>query len=220
MRKILLVCLCLLLVGCQDNEPFDIDKINLKYKEMEDKLVEYGKLVFENDQWLNENSQVLNTFMNLRDLFEENGYDISMFINPETNEQCDLDASMIEFIISDVSNVNDIKYEFNPVLVCSSDVEQDDTINKLYNEYYDKLANYMESVYSQDVIGNLEVGIYVSTLNDFRNMGYDISMFVNLDNGDLCDLERTYAVLEVKDSDIKDRYEFSYYLSCEGVKYE
>lgn len=67
---IIIICSCLLLLGCQDNNNNGLtDKeIKLKYEEMKDKLIEYGKLVYENEQWLNKNSKVVRTYMTLRDL--------------------------------------------------------------------------------------------------------------------------------------------------------
>ena len=78
MRKIFLACLCcLVLVGCQKNQIFDYkeltdEEINIKYQEMKDKLIEYGKLIYENEQWLNDNSKIVTTYMTLKDLSKKN----------------------------------------------------------------------------------------------------------------------------------------------------
>jgi len=85
---------------------------------MENQLIKYGELVYVNMQWINDDAEPTSSFMTLKELHEINEYDISMFINPLTNKQCDLEKTKIEFIISDVSDLDNIVYEFVPVLVC------------------------------------------------------------------------------------------------------
>lgn len=223
MKKILLIILCVMLLGgCNKNKEEKISEgeIALKYEEMENKLVEYGKLVYENEQWLNDEAVEITTAMTLKDLSDRNGYDISMFVDPKTNKQCDLDASMIEFIITNVNNLEDIKYEFNPVLVCGdykSEVEYEDMPKEDYYNLYDILVEYIEKVYDKNTLDskNLDIGTYKVTLNDFQEMGYDISMFVNSKTGKQCDLNDTYVALEVVEDNGKKVYEYNYYLNCE-----
>ena len=48
---------------------------------------------------------------------ERNKYDISMFVNPETNKACDVEMTKIEFYI-DGKDGNKNIYHYNPVLDC------------------------------------------------------------------------------------------------------
>ena len=217
----LLVFCILLLCGCEntDNNEISDEEIDLKYKEMKNKLIEYGKLVYENEQWLNDEAVETTTAMKLKDLSERNGYDISMFVNPETNEQCDLENTRIEFIISDVTDLNHIKYEFNPILVCGDEdidytEENDDNgyIN-LHNQFVDYTEEFYDIENMEDK--NLSVGEYKLTLNDLKNEGYDISMFINPNNGKQCDLEKSYSLLNVIIVDGEKEYIFNYYLNCD-----
>jgi len=213
----------MLLCGCGKTveEKLSNEEIDLKYREMEDKLIEYGKLVYENEQWLNDDAVETTTAMTLKDLFERNGYDISIFMDPKTNKQCDLTATRIEFVISDVTDLNDIKYEFNPILVCSEEDDDkvttsDDLIDDKYNEIYNKLISYTEEFYDVKSIENknLSVGEYKLTLNDLKNEGYDISMFINPDTGKQCNLEKSYSLLNVSIINGEKDYIFDYFLYC------
>lgn len=211
----------MLLCGCGNKDIENLSKtdIELKYNEMKDKLIEYGKLVYENEQWLNDDAVEVDTMMQLKDLYERNGYDISMFKNPTTGKQCDLEKTMIEFIITDVSDLTNIKYEFNPVLVCGNE-EFDNNVESIddkYNDLYDKFVNYIGQLYDVDNIEkkNLDVGEYKITLKDLSDKKYDVSMFKNPVTGKQCDLEKSYSLLKVSIVDKKKDYKFNYYLNCE-----
>jgi len=212
-----------LLCGCGNVEKIDSEnlsknEIELKYKEMENKLIEYGKLVYENEQWLNENAVEITTAMTLKDLSERNGYDITMFINPETKEKCNIDNTKIEFIINDVSDLNNIKYKFNPILVCGDDEETSgDSVNDKYSELYEKFISYVEEFYDIKNIEskNLSVGEYKVTLKDLQDKNYDVEIFKDPDTGKQCDLEESYSLLNVSIIDDKKDYKFNYYLQCE-----
>lgn len=134
MKKGLLISLvCILLItGCNEktNNSGDKDKnitpvvkkltqeeINLKYDEMKSKLIEYGKLIYENDTWTKGNVQVMTYHMSLKEMQDINKYDISMFINPETGKQCDLEKTKIEFVVKSSTSTK-TEYSFNPVVVC------------------------------------------------------------------------------------------------------
>ena len=134
MKKGLLISLvCILLItGCNEktNNNGDKDKnktpvvkkltqeeINLKYDEMKSKLIEYGKLIYENDTWTKGNVQVMTYHMSLKEMQDINKYDISMFINPETGKQCDLEETKIEFVVKSSTSTK-TEYSFNPVVVC------------------------------------------------------------------------------------------------------
>ena len=55
--------------------------------------------------------------MSLKEMQDINKYDISMFINPETGKQCDLEKTKIEFVVKSSTSTK-TEYSFNPVVVC------------------------------------------------------------------------------------------------------
>lgn len=121
MKKMLLILPCILiLVGCQeyDNNKSTEFEINAKYEEMKNKLIEYGKLVYENEQWLNDNSNIVTSYMSLNDLRERNGYDISMFKNSKTGNQCNLDETYVLLEVLDKQNGDGYKYLFSYYVNC------------------------------------------------------------------------------------------------------
>lgn len=126
MKKIILMLLiAMMLVGCSQKcpecssceEQINNYKIEQKEKELKDKLIEYGKLVYENDNWLKSGIDAGTYLMTLNELSERNNYDISMFVNPITGAACDKEKTRIEFILKEKADGNP-KYEFNPVLDC------------------------------------------------------------------------------------------------------
>lgn len=84
-----------------------------KEDELKLKLIEYGKLIYENDIWLKGNIKPTTYYMTIREMADRNHYDISMFKN------CDLDKTKIEFIVKEEKEVGKTNYQFNPVLSCN-----------------------------------------------------------------------------------------------------
>lgn len=198
-----------------DNSQLSKDDINLKYQEMNEKLIEYGKLIYENSEYLNENSEEVLFSTSLRELSLDKGYDISLFVNPLTLEQCDLDKTSIRFLIKDVSDLDNIVYEFIPLLICgeeSRDGYEDDLSNKLYEYLMDYLPNIYDE--SKEVV---EPFNYKLTLRELQQHGYDISMFKNTDTGNMCDVDDTYIDFDVfLASDGERRYNYGMYTSCDN----
>ena len=126
MKKVLLILITiLLLTGCSSkNETTEeiittkpvVDKKE-KLTEAENILLNYGKLIYENDTWTKGNVQVMTYHMSLKEMQDINKYDISMFINPETGKQCDLEKTKIEFVVKSSTSTK-TEYSFNPVVVC------------------------------------------------------------------------------------------------------
>ena len=121
MKKIGILLITLLLVcGCGKKndkgveEPKTID-FEAKREELNNKLLEYGKLVYENDTWIYGDIEKGVYFMTLKEMSERNKYDISMFVNPETNKACDVEMTKIEFYI-DGREGNKNTYHYNSVL--------------------------------------------------------------------------------------------------------
>lgn len=127
MKKKMLLCLCMmcLLTGCLKKDekveetPIDesVKLISEKKEELTNKLLEYGKMIYDNDYWLNGNIEPMVYYMTLSEMEERNKYDISMFYNPVTNKKCDKENTRIEFIVKEKTE-NKTKYEYNPVLDC------------------------------------------------------------------------------------------------------
>jgi len=119
MKKYFIIFLLLfLLSGCDKKEQKIQEENDNKYEQMQEKLIEYGKLVYENDQWLNQDVDTITSVMTLKDLYERNHYDISMFVNPVTGEQCDLEKTKIVFILSGKKSDGTQNYKFEPYVDC------------------------------------------------------------------------------------------------------
>jgi hypothetical protein len=117
MKKILICLIAIFLIaGCGQKE--DAKNYDQEYQTMKEKLIEYGKLVYENYQWLNDETKNGTYPMTVKELGERNGYDISMFVNPETKKKCNLDKTRIEFIFNGKKADGTYDYKFNPVLDC------------------------------------------------------------------------------------------------------
>ena len=101
---------------------------------------------------------------------------------------------------------------------CNCDCNNDNTQEVKYNDLNNKLLEYMNNMYNNDkwMNGGLESKVYTVTLNDFKNMGYDVSMFVNPQTGDMCDYEKTYGVFEIlgETNDGMTDYNFSTTVIC------
>lgn len=125
MKKTLLIILILLFATgcgkcetCEDcNKVLEEYKITTSKEVLENKLIEYGKLVYENDTWLKGGIEPRTYFMTLKELNERNGYDISMFVNPISKEVCNLENTRIEFIVEEKTQ-GETKYKFNAKLDC------------------------------------------------------------------------------------------------------
>lgn len=228
MKKLLLVCLFLtILTGCQNkdenvldfneslnnNEDYENIDINARYNLMNEQLISYGKLIFENDEWLNINAKPVTMFVSLTELSEKFNYDVSMFFDPETGVSCNFDNSGIEFIISEVIAAEDIDYKFNPILKCDLDGEIRD--NK-YNQLIDVFTNYINDIYNKMDNEDIKLDVYKITLKNLQFMGYDISMFVNPINNTQCNLDKTYAEFTLLDisEDGNIDHDVKFHFSC------
>ena len=126
MKKIFIVlCLTILLAGCtNDCEKCEVkecekcetkecdEKLTFNKTDLEETLVNYGNLIYNNKYWINDNTKAGTYSMTLKEMYEVNDYDISMFLD----NKCKLNTTKIEFIVSQVSPK--FEYKFNPVLDC------------------------------------------------------------------------------------------------------
>lgn len=121
MKKILtitLVCL-LILSGCkkQETKPNETKEPEKKYltkMEMNIKLTEYGKEIYKNEKYKIVEKKDGIYFLSLNTLKEKLGYDISMMVNPDTHESCDMDKTGIGV---DVDNLKNYEYKEEPLLI-------------------------------------------------------------------------------------------------------
>lgn len=115
---ILLVCL-FVLTRCKKDEtkPNETKKPEIKYltkMEMNIKLTEYGKEIYKNEKYKIVEKKDGIYFLSLKTLKEELGYDISMIVNPDTHDQCDINKTGIGV---DVDNLSNLEYKEEPLLI-------------------------------------------------------------------------------------------------------
>lgn len=114
MKKILLIVLIVfLVVGCDSSE-----KLN---NELEKKLMNQAKEIFETDAWTKGGINVGTYTLTLRDLKEDMKLDISEYKNSNTDEACDIDKSKIDFIVSEQTEPDKTNYELKVTIVCGEE---------------------------------------------------------------------------------------------------
>lgn len=121
MKKILIITLfCLVLLsGCKKeevkpNKTTEPEKKYLTKMEMNIKLTEYGKKIYKNEKYKIVEKKDGIYFLSLKTLKEELGYDISMIVNPDTHDQCDINKTGIGV---DVDNLSNLEYKEEPLLI-------------------------------------------------------------------------------------------------------
>ena len=123
MKKVLLILITiLLLTGCSSkNETTEeiittkpvVDKKE-KLTEAENILLNYGKLIYESEEWQNINLEIKTYETTLKEMNEVNGFDISAFNN---YIKCDVDTTKIQYIVEGKEEGKLIT-RLNPVLDC------------------------------------------------------------------------------------------------------
>lgn len=123
MKKVLLILITiLLLTGCSSkNETTEeiittkpvVDKKE-KLTEAENILLNYGKLIYETEEWQNVNLEIKTYETTLKEMNEVNGFDISAFNN---YIKCDVDTTKIQYIVEGKEEGKLIT-RLNPVLDC------------------------------------------------------------------------------------------------------
>lgn len=123
MKKVLLILITiLLLTGCSSkNETTEeiittkpvVDKKE-KLTEAENILLNYGKLIYETEEWKNVNLEIKTYETTLKEMNEVNGFDISAFNN---YIKCDVDTTKIQYIVEGKEEGKLIT-RLNPVLDC------------------------------------------------------------------------------------------------------
>lgn len=123
MKKVLLILITiLLLTGCSSkNETTEeiittkpvVDKKE-KLTEAKNILLNYGKLIYETEEWQNVNLEIKTYETTLKEMNEVNGFDISAFNN---YIKCDVDTTKIQYIVEGKEEGKLIT-RLNPVLDC------------------------------------------------------------------------------------------------------
>ena len=97
---------------------------------------------------------------------------------------------------------------------------EQEILEESYKELNNKLIEYLEDIYNNDkyINGGVEPNTYIVTLKEFKDRGYDISMFVNPSTGVACDLEKTFGRFIVIGETENGKTDFTYSTSinCQG----
>lgn len=105
MKKALLILITILLItGCSTKKETTEEIIttkrvadkNEKLTEAENILLNYGKLIYETEEWQNINLEIKTYETTLREMNEVNGFDISAF---NDYIKCDIDTTKIQYIV-------------------------------------------------------------------------------------------------------------------------
>ncbi len=116
---ITLICL-LVLSGCkkeENKEQTDTKKEEKTYltrTEMNIKLTEYGKEIYNNKKYNIVEKKDGIYFLSLNTLKDKLGYDVSMILSPNTHKECDMEKSGIGI---DEDNLKNYKYNEEPLLI-------------------------------------------------------------------------------------------------------
>ena len=100
----------------------DVSLLEKKYTELNSKLFDYLEDIYNDDEWMNGNVESGVYIVNLSDL-KNKGYDISMFVNPITNKQCDLEKTYGRFIVLGIKEDGKTDYVFNTNVDCEGTEE-------------------------------------------------------------------------------------------------
>lgn len=133
MKKIAILFMCFLLVGCSAKEKecnceniepkkTDLDVINEKNQELSEILINYLKEIYDNDEWMNGGKESQVHKITLKE-FEAKGKDISMFVNPLTKKQCDLENTYGSFVIYGTKPDGKTDYNFLAYIACQNTSE-------------------------------------------------------------------------------------------------
>ncbi len=123
MKKILLILITVLLItSCSTKKETTEEIITTKrvvnkeekLTEAENILLNYGKLIYETEEWQNINLEIKTYETSLREMNEVNGFDISAF---NDYIKCDIDTTKIQYIVEGKEEEKLIT-RLNPVLDC------------------------------------------------------------------------------------------------------
>ena len=83
---------------CDESNMTDTEILEESYMKLSTKLIEYLEDIYNNPQYMNGGLEP-NTYIVTLGELKDKGYDISMFVNPNTNKACDLEKTLGKFII-------------------------------------------------------------------------------------------------------------------------
>ncbi len=87
-------------------------------KKLNNMLMQEAKEIFEVDEWINGGIKEGTYTVTLRDIKEKMNKDISKYVNPNTDEMCDLDKTKIDFIVSKQKKENLTDYNIEITIAC------------------------------------------------------------------------------------------------------
>ena len=103
--------------NCDDVQLTDDEKLQNGYMELNDKMIEYLKEIYDTDEYVNEDGETTVYTITLGEISKK-GYDISMFVDPVTGKQCNLDESYGRFIILGTREDGTLDYTYNVNIDC------------------------------------------------------------------------------------------------------
>ena len=194
MKKVLVIFICLLMiVGCnKKNEPTpkptptNVEKLSMV--ELREELVKLSEELKEKKAYESYEVKDNIAFISIKDIGEKEGYDITHFKNG-VNQSCDIEKSGVQFIIfQGVLETNIILdgCEKNENM-SNNDVflndENADEGQKTYMRAQQKIYEYAEEIYKGKKYNSFKKvdGKYTITINELKDLGYDISMFSSYD---------------------------------------
>lgn len=132
MRKIILYIMLFLMVGVSfvlgysvkkcdcdvvDDNLTDEEKINMRYEELNAKLLEYLEDIYSKGDFVNNSGDSKVYEYNLNDI-SDMGYDISMFVNPVTNESCNKEDTSGKIIVFGTNEIAELDYTYSTRVSC------------------------------------------------------------------------------------------------------
>ena len=110
MKKIiLLITIVLLTFGCGKN-----DNVKEERNEVVKTLESYAEEIFNTEAWMSGGIKEGTYSVNVKDMKEKMGYDVTMFENAE----CDLENTKVEFVVTKQTHNEKTNYSFNYIYDC------------------------------------------------------------------------------------------------------
>ena len=113
-KKVVSIFLIMLFIlsGCTNKVVED------KMETLKKDLNEKAKEIFGTDEWTKGGVKEGTYTVTLRDIKEKMNKDVSEYKNPDTNKECDLDKTKIDFIVSTQKEEGKTNYKIKITLVC------------------------------------------------------------------------------------------------------
>ncbi len=105
--------------NCENDNSDKIENKEIKeyYNNLSSKLVEYLNDIYNNQEYLNGKEESTTYTITLGEI-KDKGYDISMFVNPNTKKACSLDKTIGKFIILGKDASGNAEFTYNTSVYC------------------------------------------------------------------------------------------------------